>query len=69
MDPMLEYLLEFNKTNSMEYKGRYLVPPGGLAEMLKNYKGFHLNREEVVKEEISLEPELTTQDELYALLD
>lgn len=71
MDPILEYLLEFNQTHSIEYSDRYIVPTGGLAQMLKDFKGFHLNRQEVVKADINPEPvkAQTTEEELYALLD
>lgn len=74
MDPILEYLLEFNTTNPIEYKGRYLIPVGGLAKMLNDFKGFHLNTEVVVKPEIGATPtqELNftqaTEEELYNLL-
>jgi hypothetical protein len=75
MDPVLLYLIEFNETNSIEYKGRYLIPPGGLLQMLGDYKKFRLNREEVIKPEIPLKPveevDTTEQtlEELYAVLD
>lgn len=71
MDPILEYLLEFNKTLPIEYRGRYLIPPGGLAKMLDNFKEFRLNRVEEPKELIpaTREPKDTTLDELYDLLD
>jgi len=74
MDPILEYLLELNETTPLEYKGRYLIPAGGLADMLGNYKKFHLNREEVVKPEIGKTPvqessfEEATEQELYDLI-
>lgn len=61
LDPILAYLLEFNETNPIKYKGRYLIPPGGLKEMLKNYKKFHLSQEEE-------KYKLTTTEELYALI-
>lgn len=58
MDPIFKYLLEFNETHSIEYSDRYLIPAGGLAKMLDDFKGFHLNKVEVIKSEISfLEPE------------
>lgn len=64
MDPIFEYLLEFNKTNPIKYQGRKLIPVGGLEEMLKNYKKFHLGEEEI-------ESNHTPDDvkELYELLD
>jgi hypothetical protein len=46
MDPILEYLLEFNVKHSIEYSDRYLIPVGGLKEMLADYKKFRLNRVE-----------------------
>lgn len=61
LDSILAYLLEFNKTNSIIYRGRRLIPPGGLEEMLGNYKKFHLNKEE---EKYTL----TTTEELYAII-
>jgi hypothetical protein len=76
VDPILEYLLEFNKTNSLEYKGRYLVPPGGLAKMLDEFQGFRLNREEVIKPrtDLPVAPEQdaeteSTLEELYKELE
>jgi hypothetical protein len=74
MDPILEYLLEFNKTNSIEYSDRYIVPTGGLAQMLMDFKGFHLNREEVIKADIKpnanwRQSTIETVDELYKLLE
>lgn len=78
MDPILAHLLDFNKTESIEYKGRYLIPPKGLQEMLDNFKRFHLNVKEEVQPEISLEPESepepepepdNTLEELYKALD
>lgn len=72
MDPILQYLIEFNQENSIEYNGRYLVPPGGLEEMLKNFQGFRLNREEIVKpliEDPEPDPSEATVDELYKLLE
>lgn len=42
IDPMLNYLLEKNKFNSIEYKGRHVIRPGGLQKMLDNYKEFGL---------------------------
>lgn len=63
IDPILAYLLEFNKTNSIKYYDRYIIPAGGLQEMLKDYKSFHLD-----KEEESIEQE-STEEELYKLLD
>lgn len=49
-DPILEYLLEFNKKHSIEYGKRYLIPPSGLQDMLNDYKKFKLNRREPVPE-------------------
>lgn len=73
MDPILNYLLEFNETNSIEYKGRYLVPPGGLAKMLDEFQGFRLNTEVVVKplegEAPEPEPHEATLEELLNALD
>lgn len=54
IDSVLEYLLEFNKDIPIEYTGRYLIPAGGLQQMLDNFKGFHLNKVEVVKSELSV---------------
>lgn len=45
-DPILAYLLEFNETNPIKYKGRYIIPIGGLKEMLSNYKKFGLKKED-----------------------
>lgn len=72
MDPILNYLLEFNQKHSIEYKGRYLIPPGGLVKMLDDFQGYHLNKEVVIKSLIKdPEPDLseTTIDELYSLLE
>lgn len=55
MDPILEYLLEFNQTHSIEYKGRHLIPPGGLQAMLDDYKKFRLTREEPLPEQSAKE--------------
>lgn len=46
IDPVLAYLLEFNKDTPIHYKGRRLIPANGLQEMLDNFKRFHLDREE-----------------------
>lgn len=66
IDPILEYLLDLNKTDPIKYKGRKLIPPGGLQEMLNNYKKFHLAREEPIQE-IKRTP--TVEEELYDLID
>lgn len=71
MDPILQYLIEFNDEHAIEYKGRYLIPTGGLAKMLADFQGFHLNREEVIKSLIQdpePDPSEATVDELYKLL-
>lgn len=46
IDPILAYLLEFNATMPLHYKGRYLIPTAGLQEMLDSFQRFHLDREE-----------------------
>jgi hypothetical protein len=46
IDPILAYLLEFNKTNPIHYKERYLVPINGLQEMLNSFQRFHIDRKE-----------------------
>ena len=69
LDPILAYLLEFNETHPIEYRGRKLIPPGGLEEMLRSYKKFHLNREEELETEPEKDITPTTQEELYKLLD
>ena len=68
IDPVLEYLLEFNKDTPIEYSDRYLIPVGGLAKMLGDFKGFHLNRVEVIKSELSLAPEPSTSNDIDKLL-
>lgn len=77
MDPILEYLLEFNRTNPIERSDRYIIPVGGLQKMLDDFKGYHLNRIEVTKDELT-QPndkwgksplEDSTIEELYALID
>lgn len=47
IDPILEYLLEFNEKHSIEYTNRFLIPPGGLQTMLDSYKGFMFNRKDL----------------------
>jgi hypothetical protein len=71
MDAILEYLLEYNKTNNIEYTNRFIIPPGGLQNMLDDFNGYHLNRVEVTKDElekISLSKNKTIE-ELYGLLE
>lgn len=63
IDPVLEYLLEFNEKHSIEYR-RFLIPPGGLQAMLDGYKKFKLNRKEPL-----LEPEQDTQENIDKLLE
>jgi hypothetical protein len=58
LDPILEYLLEFNESHTIEYKGRFLIPLGGLQKMLDDFQGYHLAREE---------PYPTTPEELSDL--
>lgn len=65
-DPILQYLLEFNQKHSIEYSDRYLIPVGGLAKMLEDFKGFHLNRVEVIKSELAALPE---KDDITQLLE
>lgn len=65
IDPILQYLLDFNKENPIEYYDRFLIPTGGLSEMLKQYNKFALKPE-------LLQPEPKEVDdiqELYDLLD
>lgn len=72
MDPILQYLIEFNEKHSIEYKGRFLIPVGGLAQMLDKFQGYHLNKEIVIKElikEPEPDPGEATIDELYNLLE
>lgn len=72
MDPILNYLLEFNEKHSIEYKGRYLIPLGGLAKMLEDFQGFHFNKEVVIKptlKEPVPDPSEATVEELYNLLE
>lgn len=66
-DPILEYLLDKNKTDPIQYKGRKLIPPGGLQEMLGSFKRFHLSRE--VPRVIEIEKPKTAEEELYDFLD
>lgn len=66
IDPILEYLLDKNKTDPIQYQGRKLIPPGGLQEMLGNFKRFHLSREVPT---VTIEKPKTTKEELYDLLD
>ena len=66
IDPILEYLLEFNQKNAIEYSDRYLIPVGGLAKMLGNFKEFHLNRVVVIKEELLPPPE---KEDINTLLE
>ena len=54
MDPVLEYLLEANQHRAIEYNDRLLIPAGGLAKMLADFKGFHFNKVTVLKSEVSL---------------
>jgi len=68
-NPVLEYLLEFNKDTAIEYSDRFVIPAGGLAKMLENFEGFHLNRVEVVKSELSPAEEQTTKDDITKLLE
>ena len=65
-DPILAYLLDFNKTTPIQYRDRHLIPPGGLQEMLTGYKKFHLSRE---GEEEPKQKTLSAEEELYKLLD
>ena len=60
IDPILEYLLEFNEKHSIEYR-RFLIPPGGLQAMLDSYKKFRLNR--------SGEPPVEVEEEVKSELD
>lgn len=75
MDPVLEYLLDFNKQHEIEYQGRYIIPRGGLTKMLAEFQGFRLNREEIVKPLLvpdapeSLGPQAASIEDLYKLLD
>lgn len=70
MDPILEYLLEFNKTNPIEYSSRYIIPPGGLAKMLEDFRGFYLNKVIVTKDELMPPAQPNSEvEELYKLLD
>ena len=72
MDPILGYLLDFNKTRQIEYSKRLVIPAGGLQHMLDNFEYYKLNRVEVIKDEIITveEPaEDNTLEELYNLID
>ena len=69
IDPILGYLLEFNKTNSIEYSDRYLIPAGGLAKMLEDFEGFHLNRVEVIKSELSQPSASNDIDKLLEMVE
>ena len=66
IDPVLEYLLEFNKDTPIEYDDRRLIPVGGLAKMLGDFKGFHLNKVVVTKSELLPPPE---RDDLTKLME
>jgi hypothetical protein len=68
IDPILEYLLEFNQKNAIEYSDRYLIPVGGLAKMLEDFKGFHLNKVVVIKSELSPPPETEDINTLMEML-
>jgi len=67
IDSILAYLLEFNQKNAIEYSDRLLIPVGGLAKMLENFKGFHLNRVEVIKSEL-LPPPQSDLDKLMEMV-
>jgi hypothetical protein len=72
MDPILKYLIEFNQNNPIEYSDQYILPAGGLQEMLDGYKGFHLNKVTVTKSEVIPPPQpkaKQTIEDLYKLLD
>lgn len=76
MDPVLEYLLGYNKLHPIEYSSRFIIPVGGLQKMLDGFNGYHLNRIEVTKDELERITTDTKQEEveetiedLYALLD
>lgn len=75
MDPILECLIERNKTLTIEYSDRLIIPVGGLQKMLDEFKGYHLNRVEVIKSELTRQEVKSTQkseptlEELYQLLD
>ena len=66
IDPVLEYLLEFNKDTPIEYDDRRLIPAEGLAKMLGDFKGFHLNKVVVTKSELLPPPE---RDDLTKLME
>jgi hypothetical protein len=66
IDPILEYLLEFNQNHAIEYDDRRLIPAGGLAKMLGDFKGFHLNKVVVIKSELLPPPE---KDDLTKLME
>jgi hypothetical protein len=76
VDPILEYLLDFNEEHKIEYTSRYMIPVGGLQKMLDNFGQYHLNRIEVIKDELrQTEPVVEdteeaeeTIEELYELL-
>lgn len=77
MDPILEYLLELNKTTPVEYSDRLLIPTKGLQKMLDNFGGFQLNTDVVVRADRDIiflsdpepEPEETDDDILAKLLE
>lgn len=66
IDPILAYLLEFNQKHAIEYSDRYLIPVGGLTKMLEDFKGFHLNKVVVIKEELLPSPE---KEDINTLLE
>lgn len=72
MDPILQYLLDLNKTFDIEYTERLVIPLGGLQAMLDNFDKFKLNRVEVTKDELvtqAVQTQESTLDELYDLID
>ena len=69
IDSILAYLLEFNQKNAIEYSDRLLIPVGGLAKMLEDFKGFHLNKIVVVKDELLPPPEKEDINTLIGMLE
>jgi len=68
IDPILAYLLEFNKTYPIEYSDRLLIPVGGLAKMLEDFNQFSLNRVEVIKSELYQPSEPEDIDKLLSMI-